>query len=343
MKCFVLALLLMLPALGLAQTDFGKLESQWQRGQFSSAQSELKNGESLPENADQLTWSYRLETDPDQAARIFTTLMDRLGNEDPQLRADLLADYCWRLFADAQYDSALSVMLHRSDSDQQLSMNFPLLQGLLLLQTQRRQSAEDVFNSIDRDDVDYGWAQLQLARIAINAEDPQRARSHVDKALDARQNICRPDALALLWSLTVATDAKRAKAIEQELSQDYGTSFAAATVAQAAGQRERLLSRTVDVSAIASAIDTTATRLTGDYILELSRYTDRGRALADLDRWHDYLEDMRVEARKTARGHMEYRLVGGRFSSRSQASMMSNRVFGDVDISPAVVDVRSGW
>jgi hypothetical protein len=336
------AAVLLISAGASAQSDFDRIEELWREGNFSSALTELHKTDNT-DDARYLLWSYRLQTDADAADEAFVQLTQSLADMPTRTRSEVVGDRCWQLFAVAEYDSALALLLQQTTVDPGLSEEKQLLRGLLLAQTHRLQSARDVLHTIRSNDPDYCWAQLQLAQIALRNEETLLARDHVDQALDADDNLCRPDALATLWQLIITADPKRAKAIEQELHRDHPGSFATAKVASAARQRERLLSAQIDeASGIASA-DTLDVEPDGDYTLELGRFSDRGRALAFVVDWQDYMSDLHVQSQKDERGHMQYRVIGGAFGSRSRAAMMANRVFGDVDISPRVVDLRSGW
>ena len=350
MKRFgLLSLLLLSTTVVAVSADESALRDLYESGRYDAALDRLGDEGIVPGSPTDLFWRYCLTTDPDRAESIYRELA---ASDDPDAGhlADLLReDLAWIRFAAGTPDSVLTLLdaPGRSAPDAQTAPDRPdaaafFLRGMSLRAAGRIDDARSAFESALEMDPRDGWSRLQLARLSTLDGDHVTALAQIRELMRTAGPDCRPNALSLWWNLIVGADPKQAKAIEQQLQQDYPGSFAQAAISAAASQRERLLAslRTELITLPEdSVLAGSPPPPVGDYSLALAEFSDRGRALAFVQTWGDSIRGLEINSLAGERGTLRYQVYGGRFPSRSRAALYAEKLDRDYGLEGRIIDL----
>lgn len=264
------------------------------------------------------------------AARLSTNgeHFDRLAGElangmDPEqeLTQRILFERAREQFARGQYLAALEVLRGMPLSAQTRLPEFLIFRAMAAQAVGEQRAARQDLESVPRQDDSYAMARMLLADLLLRSREARGALDAAEAALDADDDLLAPQALFLkAQALEQLARPEDARDIKREILRRYPRS------AEAAGLRGS--TATAAPAEVREIAEEALPERREQFSLQLGAFRDRALALRQAERLRDRLEDLRIEYDLES-SPAWYRVVVGRFPSRSAAEEMQRKLAGE--------------
>lgn len=325
--------------------SFDQILSLFEAGRYEEARTALSQVDQETRPGEELFWRTRLATDPEQALAV---LSSRLG--DPRLprslRLSLTLDAATIEFGRRNFRD---VLVHLEPLLQDTQQTPPgqayLLAGLALRATNNPQRAREMLASVRPEDPAFSLARQHLGEISLELNDPALALRYFESASRGTENAHAVRTAAGRWrALQDAGRQDEADALLAEIRSQHEQSLAMLEINSFLNrERDDLAARTATAQAAAEQTieDQTVTvdAVEGRYAIQLGAFSDRGLALAFLQRYRGQVDDLHVDEVVDERGQFLYKVRAGAFVNPALARSEADRLGHRLDIDVYVVDV----
>jgi cell division septation protein DedD len=286
--------------------------------------------------SEELRWMKALlTTDADRFDRQAAQLMGGKSAEDSLAQAIVLGR-SREQFAQGQYLSALENLRALPPGASERFPEIPLFRAMAAQAVGEIRSARQELESLPRRHSHYATAQLLLSDLSLRGRDGRAAVRFADSALDSKDRHWRAQAIhAKAEALELLGESAEAEELRGRLRRDYPKSVEASMRKTPA----RTVAGAAEPASSGVSEEEAPPRRT-DFALQLGAFHDRSLALRRAQQLLGKIDELRVE-RDLSSSPSWYRVVGGRYPSRSRAESRQ-RELKEAGIETVVLGPGSG-
>lgn len=268
-------------------------------------------------------WRALLSTDADRFDREASQLMSGKSAQDSLAQAVVLGR-AREQFAQGQYLSALENLRALPPTASTRFPEIPLFRAMAAQAVGEVRTARQELESIPRGNPEYSAAQLLLSDLSLRARDGKTALDHAERASDGRDERYRAQALhAQAAAHDLLGDDDAGDELRRRLRREHPN-----TVEASIEKAPSVTAVQTEAQPDASVSEEEAPPRRSDFALQLGAFHDRSLALRRAEQLVGKIDELRVE-RDLSASPSWYRVIGGRYPSRSRAESQQRQLRED--------------
>jgi tetratricopeptide (TPR) repeat protein len=264
----------------------------------------------------------QLSKDPDRFDRLAAELTSGRSAEDPRTQEIVLAR-AREYFARGRYLSAVELLQALPAGDSEVLAEAALFHGMAAAAAGSAREARERFLLVPPGSSRHAMAQTLLANLSLRTGEPQSALQYAESALaSGNRDIAAQALYARARALEEQGESERAERTYEEILRNHGHCAEAAWIREA-----RLQAARQAATEITGVPEEEAPVSRRGFALQLGAFHDRSLALRLAGALENEVEALRIE-RDATTSPPWYRVVGGRFTTRTAAESERSRLAG---------------